>query len=92
MGCELCEWKAANWRQRWNGPDRSHCNWCHADWRLSSNAMHCRGCHLTFGSPAACDEHEWPSGCQAPETVGLIGTVNKWGTVVFRLVREQGSR
>lgn len=93
MVCELCERKAdpADPLYRWNGSGRSHCNTCHADWRQISNAMHCVRCHLTFGSPAACDEHEWPSGCRAPESVGLIGVENAWGTVVFRSVDDAAS-
>lgn len=88
--CELCDRKAdpADDLYQWNGPGRSHCNGCHADWRQSSNAMHCRRCHLTFGSPAACAEHDRPYRCEAPELVGLVGVENKWGTFVFRRVRE----
>lgn len=90
VDCALCERKAdpADKLYRWNGPDRSHCNDCHADWRQTSNAMHCRRCHLTFGSPAACGAHERALRCEAPETAGLVGVENKWGTVVYRAVEE----
>ena len=90
MTCELCERKAdpVDKLYRWNGPGRSHCNKCHADWRRTSNAMHCVRCHLTFGSPAACDLHERPLRCEAPELVGLVGAENQWGTTVYRRVKD----
>ena len=85
MACELCLRKAdpADQLYRWNGPGRSHCNRCHADWRQTSNAMHCVRCHLTFGSPNACALHERATRCEAPEVVGLVGVPNMWGTVIL---------
>lgn len=89
MSCELCERKARAGPNRWNGPGRSHCNDCHADWPFPSNAMHCVRCHLTFGSPKACDLHDWPTGCVAPESVGMVGKPNRWGTEVWWPVGDE---
>ena len=90
MPCDLCRRKndKSDKLYRWNGPGRSHCNTCHADWKLPSVSMHCVRCHLTFGSPAACELHERETRCEAPEAVGLVGVANQWGTVVYRAVKD----
>jgi hypothetical protein len=56
--------------------------------------MHCVTCHLTFGTPTACNQHQPKASrqfvptCVDPESVGLVGVVNEWGTIVFRAVKN----
>lgn len=93
MDCALCEAKqnpvSPFWH--WNGPGRSHCNFCHADWRVAAAAMHCIGCHRTFNTPGTCDAHQpyGPGRCLDPVDVGCVAKPNQWGTEIWtRLVES----
>ena len=67
---------------------RSHCRKCHAVWKRATQTIHCVRCHLTFASPSTLDEHQAAGPCIDPESVGLVGVVNEWGTIVFRRVAD----
>jgi len=56
--------------------------------------MHCVTCHLTFASPTVSDLHqpnakaEFRPTCVDPDSIGLLGKPNQWGTIVYHRVRE----
>jgi hypothetical protein len=86
--CPLCfnayEVDAEHGGGWWGDDTITHCAECGNTWKRTSRICECVRCHILFGGSAGADQHITRAGHVHPSTVGLVETVNEFGSTVWR--------